>query len=99
MIPVAKISDIPECAAKTVSLSGQEILLVKSKGTIFACENECPHQGASLAAAIVRDGFIVCPRHGYRFSLVDGQCPDHPAFILKIFPVQITGDEIYIDPA
>ena len=99
MIPVAKINEVPNFGKKVVTMLGREILLVNIKGAIFACENECPHQGATLTAAIVKDGYIACPRHGYRFSLIDGRCTDHPDFTLKTFPVQIDGDAILVDPA
>ena len=99
MTPVAKISEVPNFGKKVVSVSGREILLVNIKGVIHACENECPHQGTPLTAAVVKDGYISCPRHGYRFSLADGRCADHPELTLKTFPVRISGDDILIDPA
>ena len=99
MVPVAKISEVPNFGKKVVSVSDREILLVNIKGAIFACENECPHQGSPLTAAVVKDGYIACPRHGYRFGLSDGRRTDHPEFILKTFPIQINGDDILIDPA
>ena len=99
MIPVAKIDEVPNFGKKVVSVSGREILLINIKGAVFACENECPHQGAPLTAAIVKEGHITCQRHGYRFSLADGRCMDHSEFTLKTFPVQLSGDDILIDPA
>jgi nitrite reductase/ring-hydroxylating ferredoxin subunit len=97
MIPVAKISEVPNFGKKLVSVSGQEIMLINLKGVIHACENECPHQGSPLNASVVKDGTISCPRHGYRFSLINGNCVDHPEFTLKIYPVQLSGDDILID--
>lgn len=97
MTPVAKIGEVPDFGKKLVSVSGQELLLINIKGVIYACENECPHQGSPLTAAVVKDGTISCPRHGYRFNLVDGSCTDHPDFTLKTYPVQINGDDILID--
>ncbi len=99
MIPVAKISEVPNFGKKVVSVSDREVLLVNVKGTVFACENECPHQGSPMNAAVVKDGSISCPRHGYRFNLADGTCADHPEFTLKTFPVRISGEDILIDPA
>lgn len=97
MTPAAKISDVPNFGKKLVSVAGTEILLINIKGVIYACENECPHQGSPLGAAVVKDNILACPRHGYRFSLVDGKCAEHPEFTLKTYPVQLNGDEILVD--
>ena len=92
-----KISEVPNLGKKVVSVSGREIVLVNVKGKIYAVENECPHQGSPLNAAIVKDGSISCPRHGYRFNLADGHCAEHPGFVLTTFPVQLNGDAIFVD--
>lgn len=97
MTPVAKISEVPNFGKKVVSVSGLEILLVNIKGTIYACENECPHQGSPLTAGVIKEGTISCPRHGYRFNLADGSCSDHPDFTLRTFPLRISGDDILVD--
>jgi nitrite reductase/ring-hydroxylating ferredoxin subunit len=97
MTPVAKISDVPNFGKKVVAVSGREILLVNIKGAIHACENECPHQGSPLGAAVVKEGYLSCPRHGYRFSLADGRCAEHPDFTLTIYPVELRGDDILVD--
>ena len=97
MDAVAKISEVPNFGKKVVSINGREILLVNVKGSIYAVENDCPHQGSPLNAAIVKEGYISCPRHGYRFSLTDGRCAEHPECVLETFPVQLSGDDILVD--
>ncbi|MDD2897315.1 MAG: nitrite reductase (NAD(P)H) small subunit [Desulfuromonadaceae bacterium] len=97
MQTVAKLSEVPNFGKKVVSIGGRDILLVNIKGVIHAVENECPHQGSPMNAAIIKDGFISCPRHGYCFSLADGHCANHPDLILATFPVQVNGDEIQLD--
>lgn len=98
MIPVAKISEVPNFGKKVITVSGKEVLLINIKGSIFAVENDCPHQGSPLTAAIVKDGYISCPRHGYRFSLTDGSCGDHPEYTLRTYPVELRADDILINP-
>ena len=93
---VAKISEVPNFGSKVVSAFGREILLVNVKGIIYAVENECPHQGSPMNAAVVKDGYISCPRHGYRFSLTNGKCAEHPDCTLVTFPVQLDGDDILV---
>lgn len=97
MLPAGKLGDVPNFGKKVVTVAGREVLLVNVKGTIFAVENECPHQGSPMSGAMVKDGSISCPRHGYRFSLTDGSCADHPEFTLQTFPVVMDGDTILID--
>ncbi len=94
---VAKISEVPNFGSKVVSAFGREILLVNVKGIIYAVENECPHQGSPMNAAVVKDGYISCPRHGYRFSLIDGRCVEHPECILTTYTVQLKVDDILVD--
>lgn len=93
----AKVSEVPNFGKKVVTVNGQEVLLINVKGEIFATENECPHQGSPMQSGIVKDGHLSCPRHGYRFDLKNGACLDNPAYILKIYPVQIAGDEIHVE--
>ena len=100
MVFAAKVSEVPDWGKKLVQVEGQAILLVKSKGVLYACENECPHQGAPMQGAFLKEaGQISCPRHGYRFDLVSGACQAHPECTLRIYPVEIRGDDIYVELA
>lgn len=96
---VAKLNEIPNLGKKQVAVNGVEIVLVNLKGQIYAVENECPHQGAPMNGAVVKDTYISCPRHGYRFELKDGSCKEHPELRLKTWPVRIEGDEVLVDLA
>jgi nitrite reductase/ring-hydroxylating ferredoxin subunit len=94
----AKIGEIPDWGKKLVTVNGQEVLLVKVKGTVYAVEPECPHQGAPLTGALLKDGVhITCQRHGYRFELKTGTCRDFPQFTLKVYPVCIEGDDVLVE--
>lgn len=100
MVFAAKFSEVPDWGKKLVQVEGQAVLLVKSKGVVYACEPECPHQGAPLEGALLKvAGSISCPRHGYRFNLVSGACEGHPELTLRVYPVELRGDEIYLDLA
>ncbi len=94
----AKVSDVPPWGKKVVTINGVELLLINVRGEIFACENECPHQGSPLNGGIVKDGPIIsCPRHGYRFNLKTGDCSDYPEYILRTYQVKIEGDDLMVD--
>ncbi|MSM40484.1 MAG: Rieske 2Fe-2S domain-containing protein [Geobacter sp.] len=93
-----KVAEIPNWGKKVVTVGGQQVLLVNVKGALYACENECPHQGSPLNGGIVKDGPILsCPRHGYRFNLQSGACSDYPEYTLKTYAVQVVGDDVMVD--
>lgn len=98
MVFAAKLAEVPLWGKKVVSVNGQEILLVNAKGNIYACEPECPHQGAPLSGALIKDAeHLTCQRHGYRFNLKSGICNDFPEYTLKVYPTRIDGDSILVD--
>jgi phenylpropionate dioxygenase-like ring-hydroxylating dioxygenase large terminal subunit len=39
-----------------------------SDGGVQAWDDRCPHRGAPLSAGRVRDGQLVCGKHGWRFD-------------------------------
>ena len=98
MVFAAKKAEVPNFGKKLVTVNGQELLLINLKGEVYACENECPHQGSPLQAGVVKDGpTLSCPRHGYRFNLKTGACQDFPEYTLKVYPVRLEGDDILVD--
>lgn len=98
MVFAAKVSEVPMWSKKLVNLNGTEVLLVNSKGQIYACEPECPHQSSPLSGALLKDaGIITCQRHGYKFDLKTGECREFPQYTLKVYPVQVTGDDIMVE--
>ena len=98
MVFAAKVAEVPNWGKKLVTVNGQEVLLVNVKGAIFAMEPECPHQGAPLSGALIKDAdHITCQRHGYRFSLQTGACENFSEYTLKVFPVRVDGDDILVD--
>jgi nitrite reductase/ring-hydroxylating ferredoxin subunit len=50
-----------------------DVLVVYDEGKFFAIEDACNHAGASLAEGWVESACIVCPMHGYKFSLTNGE--------------------------
>jgi nitrite reductase/ring-hydroxylating ferredoxin subunit len=96
----AKLVEVPAWGKKVVTVAGQEVLLVNIKGEIFACEPECPHQGAPLSGAVIKEAdHITCARHGWHFNLKTGACRENSQYALKVYPVQVAGDDILVNLA
>ncbi|GAB7024817.1 Rieske (2Fe-2S) protein [Geotalea toluenoxydans] len=98
MVFAAKVSEVPLWGKKVVTVEGREILLVNAKGNFYACETECPHQGAPLSGALIKDAeHLTCQRHGYRFNLKTGACNEFPEYTLLVYPTKIDGDSIMVE--
>src|SRR6202012_1845097 len=50
-----------------------DVLVALVDGVPRAIEDACNHAGASLSEGPIENGCIMCPQHGYVFSLVTGK--------------------------
>jgi nitrite reductase/ring-hydroxylating ferredoxin subunit/uncharacterized membrane protein len=79
--PTLAIQDVHEGRPTKAEVDGTEIVLVPSGGAVFALANRCTYRGGELHEGEVRDGAIICPRHGCAFRLEDGAVVSGPASI------------------
>jgi 3-phenylpropionate/trans-cinnamate dioxygenase ferredoxin component len=72
---LCKENEIPEGKSKRFESFGQNILVFKLKGSIYAIESICPHVFADLSAGKLnaRAGTIKCANHGAVFDLRTGE--------------------------
>ena len=71
-----------------VVINHTRICLSRLGEDFFAVGDKCSHNGESLSKGKINFmGEIVCPWHGYRFSLKTGRCaenyPDLPVYPIK----------------
>jgi len=71
---VLSAADLPEGQAKVVEVNGRSIAVYNAGGTIHAFDSFCAHRSGPLAEGIFDRDSVVCPWHGFRFSLRDGGC-------------------------
>jgi 3-phenylpropionate/trans-cinnamate dioxygenase ferredoxin component len=63
----------------------------------YATEGLCTHGRVHLADGFVMDNIIECPKHNGQFDYTTGKAKRVPACIdLRIFPVKIENDEVFI---
>lgn len=65
-------------------------------GKVYAIHDACPHARASLAAGHLDGDAVVCPLHGWRWSLVDGQPVEAGDPAVPAFEVRQYGTEIFV---
>lgn len=72
-------TDLPDGTPTGVEVEGRHVLLHRSDGELHALDNVCTHAGGLLSRGEVTDCTVVCPLHGSRFDLRDGQIVRGPA--------------------
>ena len=71
-VEVAKIGEIPIGTMKRVTAFNEHILLSNVGGKIYATQNDCGHQRASLARGTLEGSVVTCPLHGAKFDVTTG---------------------------
>ncbi len=83
----------------TVQVEGHTLALFRQEEQVFAVDNRCPHMGFPLDRGTVQDGILTCHWHHARFDLASGGTFDLWADDARVYPVEIRGEEIWVDIA
>lgn len=82
------------------TVMGKKIAIIRLKnGELHAVESTCKHQGANLLEkqrGKLTSNIISCPRHGWQYDLLSGECLSNDSLPLKIFPAEVRDRAIYV---
>ena len=96
-LTVAAVDDVPEGGTLAVEAAGEAICLYKLGGRIYATQELCTHDEASLAEGYIEDDCIECPLHQARFHIPSGAVRAPPAMDdLRVYAVKIEHGEISV---
>ena len=94
---VASLGDLKTSKLTCVKPQGRRIALAYVDGKVFAIDDMCSHEDASLAKGSLHGECVKCPLHGSRFDLNTGAALDEPAEEpVKTYAVKIEGEDILV---
>lgn len=79
MLLVCLLAALPPGAARRVETSPPIAVFHTEEGDLYALDDTCTHQDASLADGWVEDCAVECPLHASRFDLRTGAVDAPPA--------------------
>lgn len=80
-----------------LELRGEKICLTRSAKGVFAVQDKCPHNGASLSKGFcTAANEIVCPLHRYSFDLQNGKATSGGGYALKTYPLSVKDDGVFL---
>ncbi len=97
LVPCLKETELIEGLIKRVQVSGRTILLIRKENQVFAISNICPHMGCSLEKGILRDHLLMCPCHGWKFDIRNGQYEENKAISIASYQTKIQNGKIHIE--
>ena len=98
-VDVVAAVEIGPGALRPFQVEGHQLLICRAGDEYFALENKCSHTGALLTRGRLRGDCIVCPVHGARFRLRDGQHLSPPASSgLRTFALRVVDGRVQVLP-
>lgn len=88
---------VPERGGRVLlACEGRGVALFNVADSLYAIEDSCPHQGASLCGGRLEGRVIQCCAHGLRFDLASGYLVNSRALKVASYPVEQQGGQVYI---
>src|SRR5213596_1904980 len=99
LVRAASLAELQAAERLVVRVQRNTVCLIAADDRVYAVDNRCPHMGFPLHRGSVADGILTCHWHHARFDLCTGGTFDQWADNLRRFPVEVDGDDIYVDVA
>ena len=97
-VSAGKTTDIPEGGAKVVAVGGDDVAVFHVDGKFYAMSDSCPHAGGPLSEGEIDGGAVLCPWHGWAFTLdPDDKTP--PSDMICKYRVTVEDDEVFVESA
>lgn len=78
-------------------VDSKRVAIFQIDGEYYAISNDCAHIGGPLIDGhIDKNGYVVCPWHGYRYQPKTGQAPGGAPERVETFAVKVEGDDIFV---
>ena len=96
-VHLASLNDLHTRKLICVKTNSYRILIALAEGEIYAVDDMCTHEDASLSKGSLHGDCVKCPLHGSRFRLSNGQALYDPAEeALNTYEVKVQGDDILV---
>lgn len=102
-VRVGHVSAFPLGGGAAIKYGRVQIAVFRftSREEWYACQNMCPHQKAFVLSSGILGSQgdvpkVACPMHKKTFALESGECLSGDSLSLKVFPVKVVEDQVYL---
>lgn len=97
-IKVAATTDLSPGQKMLVEYEDEDVGLFNINGEFYAISDVCTHDDGPLVEGKLEKEWIICPRHGARFNVKNGEQTMPAIAPVPLYEVKIEGDDILIAP-
>lgn len=98
MVRICALEDLTPGDARRVELTPPIAVFRTEEGDVYALDDTCTHQDASLADGWVEDCRVECPLHASTFDLKTGEVDEPPAKVgVRAHKVSIIDGDIHVE--
>ncbi len=95
---IATLDALPPGTGKAFTVATRRLAVFNVDGKIFAIDDVCSHDGASLAEGTLDGTTVTCPWHGAEFDVTSGKVLCSPATEnVTSYPVFVNGNAIEVE--
>lgn len=96
-VDAGSAGDLAPGSMRRADIGGRRILLANVGGRLYATDDTCTHEDASLSRGSLEGALVKCPLHGSRFNVCTGQALEEPAEdSLRTYPVRVEAGRILV---
>jgi nitrite reductase/ring-hydroxylating ferredoxin subunit len=95
-LEVASVEQVAPGHSLVVNVAGKAVALFNVDGQIYAIDDACVHEGASLGAGKIDGKVVTCRAHGLKFDVTTGFVGGSPGFGVASHAVHITDGKIAV---
>jgi len=97
-IAVASAAEVEDDEPFCVKQEGCQIALCRVGGTVYAIDDICTHEYASMSDGFIEGDCIECPLHQAQFHIPTGEARTPPATEdLKTWPVKEEDGQVFVN--
>jgi nitrite reductase (NADH) small subunit len=93
----AKTNEITPGTIREFQVEGRAIAVANVEGKFYAINNTCLHRGGPLGQGAMNGKVVTCPWHGWQYDVTTGKVTQNPAVGVDCYPIEVRGEDIYVD--
>jgi nitrite reductase (NADH) small subunit len=93
----AKTNEITAGTIREFHVEGRAVAVANVDGKFYAINNTCLHRGGPLGQGTLNGKVVTCPWHGWQYDVTTGKVTQNPAVGVDCYPLEVRGEDIYVD--